>query len=134
MASTEAVNTTSKSSKIPKAPKRGKRSTVSAIFEVLTFTATQGDAGQEAVSKLVKLNPSKNVVRMALMKLHKAGQKDHSDVLLRASDRMGYAFRGTTYVVGKNGRLIIPVDAAFKAGARVVVTREAGCITVRDAS
>lgn len=112
------------------AAKHNKRSTVSAIYEILAFSSSSAD---EAVSKIVKLSPSKNVIRLALMKLGKVGQKAHTATLLHAADKLGFSFRGTTYVVGKNNRLIIPVDAAFKAGARVVVTREQGLITVRSA-
>lgn len=110
--------------------KRSKRTTVSAIYEVLVF----GDSSQnDAVQKIVKLGPSKNVVRMALLKLGKAQQKEYSETLMRAADKLGYSFRGTTYVVGKNKRLIIPVDKAFEPGSKVIVEREAGKITVRSA-
>lgn len=110
--------------------KRGKRTTVSAIYEILAFGA---EAQDDLVQQIVKLSPSKNVVRMALTKFTAGGQRDHTDVLLRAADKLGYSFRGTTYVVGKNNRLIIPVDSAFEAGSRVVVERSEGLITVRAA-
>lgn len=110
--------------------KRGKRTTVSAIYEILAFGATSAD---EAVQRIVKLHPSKNVVRLALSKLATAKQKDHADTLMRAADKMGYTFRGSMYVVGKNKRLIIPVDESFAPGAKVVVSREKGVITVKSA-
>lgn len=109
--------------------KRGKRSTVSAIYEIL---AVGGPSVDESVQKIIKMNPSKNVVRLALAKLGPRNQL-HAQTLLKAADKLGFSFRGTTYVVGKNSRLIIPVDKAFAAGARVVVTRESGLITVRAA-
>lgn len=110
------------------ATKRGKRTTVSAIYEILTISSAGAD---DAVQKITKLGPSKSVVRLALSKLHAAKQAGFAETLLRAADKMGYSFRGTTYVVGKNKRLIIPVGVAFSAGTRVVVDREQGKITVR---
>ena len=108
--------------------KRGKRTTVSAIYEVLAFG---GPTKDDAIQKIVKMNPSKNVVRVALRKLEKAGQKEHGETLQRAADKLGYVFRGTTYVVGKNKRLIIPVDISFAPGSKVIVYREKGLITVK---
>lgn len=128
MATSEAVKQPKKPGKKP-----NNRSTVSAIFEILTFAGSTEAGNAEAIQKLYKLNPSKNVVRMALLKLTKAGQKQHTETLMHAAEKLGFSFRGTTYVVGKNGRLIIPVESAFKAGSRVVVAREAGLITVRSA-
>lgn len=117
-------------SKQPAPVKRGKRTTVSAIYEILAISSAGLD---DAVAKIIKLGPSKSVVRLALSKLNAAKQRDYSETLLRAADKMGYSFRGTTYVVGKNKRLIIPVGEAFGSGARVVVEREQGKITVRTA-
>ena len=109
--------------------KRSKRTTVSALYEILAFSSTDAD---DAVQQIVKLGPSKSVVRLSLAKLGKAyDKKHHVETLLRAADKMGYVFRGTMYTVGTKGRLIIPVDDAFHEGERVVVEREDGRITIR---
>lgn len=104
-----------------------KRSSVSSIYEVITTASSP----EEAANRIVKADPSKNVMRLALTKLTDAGRSEHVAIVLAAADKLGFHFRGTTYKVSKKGRLVIPTDGIFAPGARVRLdSREKGRVVL----